>query len=368
MAAEGDAVQVLVPALEERLHHAVSRDHGTGRRIGRGEPLGGRDQVGPDVVALGSEPGAQAPEAADDLVGAEQDPVAVAQLAHALEVPLRRRERATRVLYRLHEHHRDRARIRLLDRTLELLEQQRGELLLGLLRGPPVAIRVADVDHVGHEWLERRPELRDAVERQRPERRAVVGDPARDRLPAPITADGVVLARQLPGRLDGLRAARDEEHPVEVAGGQAGHLGGELDRARVRGAPVRVVGELAHLRGRDLADLLPVAVADVDAEEPAEPVQVALAVRVLEVTAVAADDHRKLALGVGPHARHMEPQVILRGLLQFGGRHPYLRRAHDPPINAVAVPGTVTTLPSRASRSCSPRASTSRGPCRSRTA
>src|SRR5215210_1224727 len=48
-----------------------------------------------------------------------------------------------------------------------------------------------------------------------------------------VAAQLVVLARHLPGGLDGLGAARGEEHPVEVTGGELGDLHGQLDRARV---------------------------------------------------------------------------------------------------------------------------------------
>ena len=65
-----------------------------------------------------------ASEAGDDLVGAQQDAVAVAELAHALPVAGRRSERAAGVLDGLHDHHRDRLGAFLLDRLLELVEQE----------------------------------------------------------------------------------------------------------------------------------------------------------------------------------------------------------------------------------------------------
>ena len=80
-----------------------------------------------------------------------------------------------------------------------------------------VAVGVADVNRVWDERLERRPQRGDAVDRERAHGRAVVGDPARDGLPAPLAARQVVLAGELPGRLDGLGAARDEEDAVQVA-------------------------------------------------------------------------------------------------------------------------------------------------------
>ena len=48
----------------------------------------------------------------------------------------------------------------------------------------------------------------------------MVRDSPCDRLPAPFAARGVVLARQLPDGLDGLRPAGDEEGAVEVAGSE----------------------------------------------------------------------------------------------------------------------------------------------------
>ena len=117
--------------------------------------------------------------------------------------------------------------------------EQDGELGLRLLRRTVVAVRVVDVERVGDERLERRLQRGDAVDGERAHRRPVVGDPARDRLPAALAARGVVLARELPGRLDRLGASRAEEDAVEVAGSDRGDLGGELDRARVRVVPVR---------------------------------------------------------------------------------------------------------------------------------
>src|SRR5262249_15772690 len=101
-------------------------------------------------------------------------------------------------------------------------------------------------------------------------------------------------------------------------------LRGELDRARMRVRPVGVEGQLTHLLERRLADLLAVAVADVDREEPCERVEVALAVRVPQVPALAPDDDRHPpAPAAPPHAREVHPQVGARELLQVG------RRAHD---------------------------------------
>ena len=101
-------------------------------------------------------------------------------------------------------------------------------------------------------------------------------------------------------------------------GASTGQLGGQLDRARVGERPVDGERQLAHLRRRRLAHLGPVPVADVHAEEPGQGVEVALAVRVLEVAAVAPHDHLELLrVGVAAHLREVEPEVVERGA---GGR------------------------------------------------
>ena len=91
----------------------------------------------------------------------------------------------------------------------------------------------------------------------------------------------------------------------------------------MRVGPVRVEGQLAHLLERRLADLLAVGVADLDGEEACERVEVALAVRVFEVAAVASDDHRDFPVAVAAHAREMQPEVVARSLLvvEIGARH-----------------------------------------------
>ena len=94
----------LLVALQERLGDAVGGDHRAHRRVRAGEALGGRDDVGLVVVALGAEPLAQAAPGADHLVGDQQHVVLVADLAHALEVALGRGEAAAGVLDGLEDH------------------------------------------------------------------------------------------------------------------------------------------------------------------------------------------------------------------------------------------------------------------------
>ena len=186
VAAERDAVREHRGLAHERIHHPVRRDNRADGGVGGREALRARHDVGPDVVALGAEPVAEPAEGCDDLVGREQDVVAVADLAHAAPVALGWREAAAGVLHRLHVDEADGLRPHRDDRLLELGEQELRELGLGLLRRAVVAIRVRDVAHLGEQRLEWRADRRNAVDRERTHRRAVVGDVARDRLVAAL--------------------------------------------------------------------------------------------------------------------------------------------------------------------------------------
>ena len=289
---------------------------------------------------------ADATEASDHLVGGEQDVVLRAQLAHAPPVARGRHERPAGVLYGLHVHEAYRLGAHGEDRPLELVEQEGRELLFRLLGRTVIAVRVRDVPYLWHERLERHADGGDAVDRQRTERRPVVRDVAGDCLVA--TRSGpmrghelvvarlglgersrqrggatreVVLARELPGRLDRVGPAGHEEDAVEVARSERRHLLGELDRAGVRVRPVRVERQLAHLLERRLADLLAERVAEVYGEQAGQGIEVALAVHVLEVAAVAADDDGHLGVAVAAHAREVQPQVVARSLLKIGDGH-----------------------------------------------
>src|SRR3990172_13408032 len=98
MAAEGDPVREGgLRAAHERLDRPLARRDASGWGEGGRAPLGEHDHVGLDLVARRAEPLADAPEAADDLVGDEEDAVCVADVPDALEVTGRRRDRARRV-------------------------------------------------------------------------------------------------------------------------------------------------------------------------------------------------------------------------------------------------------------------------------
>ena len=167
------------------------------------------------------------------------------------------------------------------------------------------------------ERLKRRAQRGHAGRRQRPHRGPVVGELARDQLvTGRLALGGVVCLGELPGRLDRLRAAGGEEHAVQVPGRERGDPRGQLDRARVGVAPVRVEAELLRLTGGGLPEL-GAAVADVHAVQRRQPVEVALAVLVVHVAPLAPDDHRHVTVGVDAHPREVHPQVALGQLLKI---------------------------------------------------
>ncbi len=84
--------------------------------------------------------------------------------------------------------------------------------------------------------------------------------------------------------------------------------------------PVAREGQGRHLRRRERSELLPVGVAEVEAVEAAEPIDVALAVVVEDERALAADDHGDLLRGRG-HVGEVQHQVLLGEVLKLGHRH-----------------------------------------------
>ena len=144
----------------------------------------------------------------------------------------------------------------------------------------------------------------------------MVGAVARDRLGALRLAVGdVELADDLPGGLDGLRAAAGEEHVVEVAGHELREPLGELDGGGMRSAPDGGERELLQLRGGDAGELLAVGVADLGAEEARQPVEVPVALGVEHVRPLATFEHEQR--GRAAVAAEVQQEVVARRLLQW---------------------------------------------------
>jgi hypothetical protein len=278
------------------------------RRIRVGERLGHGHQVGLEAVSLRTEVLTEPSPGADHLVRDQQHVVAIADLADSLEVAVLRRDAATRVLQRLEDHRRDRLGALELDGLLDLIGSPER---IAVCR-PVVAVGVGHVNAARHEGLEDASERGDARGGERPERGAVVGDLPGDQLGLLAVPPGAVVR---PGQLDGglhrFGAAVGEEDVVEVTGCEGGDPGGQLDGAGMGVAPDRDEVELADLGGHRVAQL-GTAVTRVDAEEGGEAVEVAVAVVVPDVAAVALDDDRYLVIGPErAHPREVHPEVAL---------------------------------------------------------
>jgi hypothetical protein len=193
--------------------------------------------------------------ARDHLVAAEQHAVAVADLAQRLRVAGRGDEAAARVLDRLDDHHRDAVGALGEDLLLDGLGRvDAGAAGLAADRAvAPVGVR--DVARVAEQRLERGARGRDARQRERAERAAVVGAATGDHLTARVLAlREVVLAGELPGRLDGLGATGGEEEAGQALGREPEDALGQCERGGVRRRPVRVEAEPLELGRRGRAD------------------------------------------------------------------------------------------------------------------
>jgi hypothetical protein len=312
VAAEGDAVRERPLGLvEERLDHLGSGDERAERGIRGGDAFRDRHHVRLDSVARRAEPVAYAPEPADDLVGDEEHAVLVADLTHALEVALGRRDRARRVLDRLEHDRGDRLRALRADGRVDLVgAAQRAPRLVGAIRAA-VAVGHRHPHASLEERLELRAKRRAAVDGERAHRRAVVRAPPRHELVAAwLAPQAVVLARYLERAFDRLRPAADEEDPSHVDRYEGGQLLGELDGRRRREAdPVREEGQLADLLGCGIGDLGPRPVADVDAIESRQRVEIAPPFSVPDVATLCALDYERRV----HRTREMAPEVIRRG-------------------------------------------------------
>ncbi len=248
----------------------------------------------------------------------------VADLADALEVAGRGREAAARVLHRLQEDGGDGVRA---------LEE---DLLLDLVGGPAaerlrvvteerraVDVGVRDLVGAGDQRLERGLEGRQAGDGQGALRRAVVGHSAGyDLVLGGLAGELEVLLGQLPRGLDGLTAAGGEEDLVQVARRVVRQPLGELHGLGVRVRPNGEEGQFLGLLERGLGEF-GAAVPGLDDEQAGQPVDVALALVVVDVGALAAHDRRHGGVLVRRHAGEVHPQVVVGRLREVSG-HGYL--------------------------------------------
>jgi hypothetical protein len=266
---------------------------------------------GPIAVALGAEPVTESAVCADHLVGHEQHAVAITDLAELREIALRRHEAPAGVLDGFDEHGSHRLRAFPHDHGLDVggTAQRAGRGMC--TERAPVAVRVGHLARTRHERLEGHPELGQARDGEGAHRRAVVGEVPADDLVAPgFAGETEVLPGELPRGLDGLGAAGREEHPVQIAGGELGQAGRQLDRGGVGVGPDREVAELLRLRARGLGEL-GTTMADLAHEQSGQAVEVSVALVIPDVAAVAPLDDPRL-VDAGLHRGEMTPQMTLR--------------------------------------------------------
>jgi hypothetical protein len=294
MPAEGDAVHEHGAVFEERLGHLVGHHHPAQRCISGGEALGHGDHVGLRTHPLGPEVGAEAAEGADHLVGHQEHAVAVADLPHPLEVAGGRGEATARVLHRFEEHRRNGVGALPQNGPLDVVGALEGARGARCAERAAISIGVLHVDAAGHQRLEQASNFCHTGERERPHGGAVVGGLAGDRLVTlRLATGGVVLAGQLPCRLDRLAAAGGEEHTIEVARGQLGQSGRQLDRHRMGVGPQGEVGQRLGLLGHGVGDRTP-SMTGVHGVQPGQAVEVPLAVGIPDITALTSIDDGNL--------------------------------------------------------------------------
>ena len=246
--------QVGVAVLEEAaagahgLHHPALGQHRADGLVAAAQALGDGHQVGHHAFLLAGVQRAGAAHAAHHLVQDQQHAVAVADLAHGLEVAGHRRQHAgggaTHGFCHEGQHL---AGADAPDRLVQLLRQTLA-VLLGRFAFALLPVGVAG-RHVGHIDQQRRELLAApgvAAHGQRAQRVAVVALAPGDEVAALGLADlQRVLARHLQRRLHRLGAAADEVGVAhagrgvmhQLGGQRLGHLGGEEAGVRI-GQPV----------------------------------------------------------------------------------------------------------------------------------
>ncbi len=309
----------LAGSAEEGLEHVLTGEYGTERQVSARHALGERDEVRVRAELLEAEPGSATPEAGDDLVVDDQDVVGLADLVHHGPVLGRRRYDAAGADHRLAQQCADVLGPVELDLVLDLLGALHlAVVAVGLAPGTAVAVWGAQLDESREERLELGAVHRDSLGARAGHGRAVIRPlPEHDHVLGALAFVAPVLARHLHCGLDRLAATECEEHMVEVAGSQLGHLVGQLDGRLVGDLEDVVDRELLHL-GHDGVVDLPAPVTHIDGPETGEGVDVLVTVAVPdERTLSPLHDDRAQPL----HLREGRPQVLLEELvLQPDGR------------------------------------------------
>ena len=215
--------------VDHRLGDDIVRHHGPERCIAGAEALRKRHDVRPQAPMLAGEiaPGASRP--AHHLVADEQEAELVANGTNGVVIAIRRHQRTGRgAPDRLHDE--GEAGLRPLPQ--DFVPEHVGVTQAALFQCPPVAVEIAggggDFRHFPQHRRKGRTHERHAGDRQRPQRRAVIGGKTRNHLPAlGLPARHRILPGELQRALHRFRTAGDEEHPVQPFRHAFRNAGGE---------------------------------------------------------------------------------------------------------------------------------------------
>ena len=311
----------------KRLLDLLAHSRGTKRDVGRVDALGEDHEVRLDAPGTGAEHGAGPAEAGDDLVGDQEHAVAVADLAHQRPEGVGRHDHAAACLDRFGDEGGHRVGALEQDLALERLGAQPRERR-GIVLRPGIAIGVGrvDLEEARHERLVGAAEARVAVGGHAAEVDAVIAVLERQDLEALGLAQRLpVLARELDRRLHRVGAARAVEqlgHALRLR--ELHHPSRQLDRRRVReideGLVVGDALELIHDGALDDRMVVP----EVDVPQRRHGIEIALAVEIVDETALATiDDQRRLGIGRRRSGHRMKQMARIVGAYEVvvqGGR------------------------------------------------
>ena len=263
------------------------------------------------------------PEAADHLVGDEEDVVAPADAFDLGPVALGRDDDAAGALDGLADEGGDAVGAFAQDGLFEGLGAGAAEVVGAHAALAPLAepVGLVDMDDVGDGQAGLGVHGAHAAEAGADDGGAVIGVAAGDELLLLGLAHAVpVDAGEAEDGVVGLGAGIGEEHAVDVVGGAGGERLGEFGGGRVGALEEGVVvGERAHLAGDGVDDRL-APVADGDAPEPGHAVEDAVAVVVDEPAALRGGDDARAAGGeIGGVGEGVPVMGGVHGLVIGGG-------------------------------------------------
>ena len=322
-------MEELAALADQHLSHPVGDHQGAERLVAGGDGLGEGHEIGTRPEVLAAEPLPGATEAADDLVGREQDAVAVDDPLHLGPVGTRRDDDPARALHRLADERGDLVGTDLEDLLLELTRGLQAELVRVEVAAALEPVRLTDMDDAGDRQTALRMHGLHAAERSTGHGAAVVAVPtADDHLPLGLPAQLPVAAHHAHHGVVGLAAGAGEERVLELRRREPRETVGQLDGGRVRALEEAVVvRQLLHLTVSGLGELAP-AVAERHTPKPRHAVEDTVPFRVVEVHALGMGDDpraaRRQGLVVGERVQ------VVRGVerLPFGGG---VRGGHDFP-------------------------------------